>query len=126
MSPGTEMELFNVDDPAGNHNGGNIAFGPDGYLYIGIGDGGGGNDQFPPIGNGQRLTTLLGKMLRIDVTTPATAAVPYAIPSTNPFAGNARCNVNGTGTDELSGDLCLRIPQSVALEFRSRSAASCG
>jgi len=92
------MELFNVDDPASNHNGGNIAFGPDGNLYIGIGDGGGGNDQFGTIGNGQRLTILLGKMLRIDVTTPATASVPYAIPPTNPFAPNARCNVDGTGT----------------------------
>ena len=68
------MVLFNVDDPAGNHNGGNIAFGPDGFLYIGIGDGGGGNDQFGTIGNGQRLTTLLGKMLRIDVSAPATAS----------------------------------------------------
>ena len=66
-SPGTELVLFNVDDPENNHNGGNIAFGPDGFLYIGIGDGGGGGDAHGTIGNGQRLTTLLGKMLRIDV-----------------------------------------------------------
>ncbi|HET9474338.1 MAG TPA: PQQ-dependent sugar dehydrogenase, partial [Steroidobacteraceae bacterium] len=111
LSPGTEVELFNVDDPAGNHNGGNIAFGPDGYLYIGIGDGGGGNDQFGSIGNGQRLTILLGKMLRIDVATPATPSVPYAIPSTNPFAGNARCNANGTGT--------ANCPEIYAYGFRN-------
>ena len=105
------MELLNVDDPAGNHNGGNLAFGPDGILYIGIGDGGGANDQFGTIGNGQRLTTLLGKMLRIDVTTPATAYVPYAIPPTNPFAGNARCNVNGTGA--------ANCPEIYAYGFRN-------
>jgi uncharacterized repeat protein (TIGR03806 family) len=94
LSPGTEVELFNVDDPAGNHNGGNIAFGPDGFLYIGIGDGGSGNDPFGAIGNGQRLTILLGKMLRIDVATQGT----YTIPPSNPFAGGARCNVSGTST----------------------------
>ncbi len=111
LAPGTEIALFNVDDPAANHNGGNIAFGPDGLLYIGIGDGGGGNDQFGTIGNGQRLTILLGKMLRIDVATPATASVPYAIPPSNPFAGNARCNVNGTGT--------ANCPEIYAYGFRN-------
>jgi glucose/arabinose dehydrogenase len=70
LSPGSELELFNVDDPDTNHNGGNLVFGPDGFLYIGIGDGGGGGDTgagHGSIGNGQLLTTLLGKMLRIDV-----------------------------------------------------------
>jgi uncharacterized repeat protein (TIGR03806 family) len=111
LSLGSEMELLNVDDPAGNHNGGNIAFGPDEMLYIGIGDGGNANDQFGTIGNGQRLTVLLGKMLRIDVSTPATASVPYAIPPSNPYAANARCNVNGTGT--------ANCPEIYAYGFRN-------
>jgi glucose/arabinose dehydrogenase len=96
LSLGTELELFNVDDPEGNHNGGNIVFGPDGFLYIGIGDGGGGGDAHGSIGNGQLLTTLLGKMLRIDVSA-STAGQTYAIPPDNPYAGNARCNANGSG-----------------------------
>ncbi len=66
-TPATEQQLLNVDQPEGNHNGGNIAFGPDGLLYIGIGDGGGGATRTATIGNGQRRTTMLGKMLRIDV-----------------------------------------------------------
>ncbi len=68
-----------MNDPASNHNGGNIAFGPDGFLYIGIGDGGSGNDPFGAIGNGQNLQTLLGKMLRIDVAT-ASIDHTYTIP----------------------------------------------
>jgi uncharacterized repeat protein (TIGR03806 family) len=72
-----------------NHNGGNIVFGPDGYLYIGTGDGGGGGD---PNANSQNRNVLFGKMLRIDVS-PASG---YAIPSTNPFATNAKCT-NGSG-----------------------------
>ncbi len=91
----TELELLNVDDPESNHNGGNLAFGPDGMLYIGIGDGGGANDAHGSIGNGQLLTTLLGKMLRINVSA-ASQATPYTIPPTNPFAANARCT-GGTG-----------------------------
>ncbi len=95
LDPGTELELFNVDDPAGNHNGGNIAFGPDGMLYVGIGDGGNSNDSFGTIGNGQNLRTMLGKMLRIDVASTS-ATTTYAIPPGNPFPGGARCNVNGS------------------------------
>lgn len=64
--PRRDILLF-ANDPAGNHNGGDITFGADGFLYIGMGDGGNGNDQFGPIGNGQNLQTLLGKLLRIDV-----------------------------------------------------------
>jgi glucose/arabinose dehydrogenase len=89
----TEQILLKIGQPETNHNGGNIAFGPDGFLYIGIGDGGGGNDQHPPIGNGQLMTTLLGKMLRIDVSVPGS----YTIPSDNPFAGGALCGNGGTG-----------------------------
>ena len=102
--------MFNVDDPAGNHNGGNIAFGPDGFLYIGIGDGGSANDSFGTIGNGQNLRTLLGKMLRIDVSATSMATT-YTIPPGNPYAGSARCNVNGTGT--------ANCPEIYAYGFRN-------
>jgi hypothetical protein len=66
-----------------NHKGGLVRFGPDGFLYLGTGDGGGSGD---PLGNGQNLDSLLGKLLRIDVSN-AGAATPYTIPSTNPFVG---------------------------------------
>lgn len=72
--------LLAIPDYASNHNAGMLAFGPDGYLYVGTGDGGGAGD---PQGNGQKLGALLGKMLRLDVN----GAQPYAIPPTNPFAG---------------------------------------
>jgi glucose/arabinose dehydrogenase len=77
--PATERVLLTVDQPASNHNGGMVAFGPDGYLYIGLGDGGGANDRF---GQGQRPDTLLGTIARIDVDT----GDPYGIPAANPFA----------------------------------------
>ena len=72
--------LLKVNQPFDNHKGGQLVFGPDGYLYIGLGDGG---DQGDPLKNGQKLSTLLGKMLRIDVDSGA----PYKIPPTNPFIG---------------------------------------
>ena len=70
------------DQPFENHNGGQLQFGPDGLLYIALGDGGAGGD---PLGNAQNLNTLLGKLLRVDVTT----AQPYVIPADNPFVGQA-------------------------------------
>jgi glucose/arabinose dehydrogenase len=90
LDPASERILLVINQPEANHNGGHLAFGPDGYLYIGMGDGGGANDLGPlhgPIGNGQRMTTLLGKMLRIDVNQGS----PYGIPAGNPFAAGALC-----------------------------------
>ncbi len=77
--PASEHVLLQIDEPFANHNGGSLAFGPDGMLYVGVGDGGSGGD---PQGNGQNTNTLLGKILRIDVS-----GVEYAIPSDNPFVG---------------------------------------
>lgn len=79
--PSSEMVLLTLGQPAANHNGGHLAFGPDGYLYAGFGDGGGAGDGF---GNGQNGQTLLGAMLRLDVD----SGVPYAVPPDNPFVGN--------------------------------------
>lgn len=76
--PGSERVLIKIDQPATNHNGGQVKFGPDGYLYIGMGDGGSAGD---PEGNAQNLDALLGKMLRLDVG----GEKPYAIPADNPF-----------------------------------------
>ncbi|MEW6320233.1 MAG: PQQ-dependent sugar dehydrogenase [Acidobacteriota bacterium] len=72
-----------IRQPYSNHNGGHLAFGPDGHLYIGLGDGGSGND---PINAGQDPATLLGKMLRIDVRVPDSDAAGYRVPADNPFA----------------------------------------
>jgi len=79
--PSSELRMLGIPQPYANHNGGAVAFGPDGYLYLGLGDGGSGGD---PLGNGQSLNTLLGKILRIDVNN----AIPYSIPPDNPFAGS--------------------------------------
>lgn len=82
--PASEVVLLTVDQPFDNHNGGQLAFGPDGFLYIALGDGGSGGD---PSGNAQNLTSLLGKILRIDVNGAPAAGKQYAIPADNPFAG---------------------------------------
>jgi glucose/arabinose dehydrogenase len=80
MDAGTERVLLEVSQPARNHNGGNVVFGPDGMLYVGMGDGGTKNDQF---GNGQNPFTLLGSLLRFD---PAPSGdLPYTIPADNPM-----------------------------------------
>ncbi|MDP8959392.1 MAG: PQQ-dependent sugar dehydrogenase, partial [Actinomycetota bacterium] len=85
--PNSARLLLHVDQPAGNHNGGMVAFGPEGYLHLALGDGGGAADTF---GNGQRPDTLLATVLRLDVD----AAQPYAIPPDNPF-------VDGGGAPEV-------------------------
>jgi len=84
------VEIFSLDQPAGNHNGGDIHFGPDGFLYIGLGDGGSSS------ATSQNLNNLLGKMLRIDPCDTPTCAQPYTIPASNPFVGV-------TGLDEICG-----------------------
>ena len=75
--------IFKLAQPYANHNGGHIAFGPDGYLYIGLGDGGSAND---PLGAGQNRMLLLGSMLRIDID----GALPFEIPADNPFVGDEK------------------------------------
>lgn len=82
------LVLLTIAQPASNHNGGSLAFGPDGFLYIGMGDGGGANDTN---NYGQNINSLLGKMLRIDVN----SGTLYGIPPTNPFAGAI------AGSDEI-------------------------
>lgn len=95
LDPTSEVVLVTVNQPAPNHNGGFIAFGPDGMLYFGLGDGGSENDPWGTIGNGQNTKTLLAKILRIDVS-GSNGSVPYRIPPTNPFASNAACNLDGS------------------------------
>jgi glucose/arabinose dehydrogenase len=81
----SRRQILSLSQPASNHNGGQIEFGPDGYLWIGFGDGGGGDD---PFANGQNLNTLHGALLRIDVDSGS----PYAVPADNPFVGKAGRN----------------------------------
>jgi glucose/arabinose dehydrogenase len=101
----SEQVLLVIPEPQANHNGGTILFGPsDGYLYIGVGDGGGSGDNHGTIGNGQDTTTRLGKILRIDVDHGS----PYGIPPNNPFA-------NISGADEIWA-LGLRNPWRMSFD----------
>ena len=110
--PGSRRDLLFVDQPFSNHNGGHLAFGPDGHLYIGLGDGGSAGD---PNGNGQSLSVLLGKMLRIDPR--PSGSDPYGVPADNPFVGRpgARPEIWAYGLrnpwrysfDRLTGDLWI-------------------
>lgn len=84
-NPASEVILLTINQPFGNHNGGDMSFGSDGYLYISVGDGGSAED---PQNNGQRLDTLLGKILRIDVDNTS-GGNNYAIPADNPFVSNS-------------------------------------
>src|SRR5690606_18804526 len=115
----SERVMLNVDQPFSNHNGGQLKFGPDGMLYIGMGDGGSGGD---PQGHGQNLSTLLGAVLRIDVD----GAQPYEVPADNPFinTAGARPEIWAYGFrnpwrfsfDRLTGDLFMGDVGQNALE----------
>ena len=130
--PSTRRDILVVNQPYSNHNGGNLAFGPDGFLYVGLGDGGSGGD---PQGNGQSLSTPLGKMLRIDPQ--VSGDTPYRIPSDNPFVGrgDARPAIWAYGLrnpwrysfDRLTGDLWIGdVGQSEWEEIDVQPAASSG
>ena len=102
---GNRQDVLSLNQPFTNHDGGNIAFGPDGFSYIGFGDGGDGGD---PGGRAQDTTDMLGDFLRIDVN----GAAPYAIPPDNPFAGGPMCTANSN----LSNNNC---PEIYAWGFRN-------
>jgi glucose/arabinose dehydrogenase len=129
--------ILTQSQPFSNHNGGQIAFGPDGYLYIGLGDGGSGGD---PLNSGQTLTTQLGKILRIDVDGddfPGDANRDYAIPATNPFVGNPSAldeiwayglrNPWRFSFDSMTGDLFIAdVGQGAIEEIDFQPAGSAG
>jgi len=121
----SQEDIFALDQPFSNHNGGHIEFGPDGYLYLGLGDGGSGDD---PGNRSQNDQVLLGKMLRFDVSTPT----GYAIPPTNPYVGEApRDEIWAKGLrnpwcfsfDQLTGDLYIAdVGQELQEEINVQSA----
>ncbi|MFI1397059.1 PQQ-dependent sugar dehydrogenase [Streptomyces sp. NPDC020681] len=130
LQPNTRRTVLTQTQPYSNHNGGDIRFGPDGYLYIAFGDGGSGGD---PHGYGQNLDTLLGKLLRIDPL----GGKPYAIPKDNPFVNdpNAKDEIWAYGLrnpwrfsfDAGTGDLLIGdVGQSAWEEIDWASAASKG
>jgi glucose/arabinose dehydrogenase len=128
--PTSRRVLLTIDQPYSNHNGGHLGFGPDGYLYIGTGDGGGGGD---PQGNGQRLDTRLGKLLRIDPRDPDGAGPRrFGIPRTNPRVGRPGLdeiwawglrNPWRFSFDRASGDLWIGDVGQGAREEVNRSRA---
>jgi uncharacterized repeat protein (TIGR03806 family) len=105
--PATRREIIRVNQPADNHNGGQIEFGRDGFLYYGLGDGGNGGDS--PQRTGQDTTDLLGSFLRLDIDT---TGAPYEIPPDNPFAGAPMCTADHT----VSANNC---PEIYAWGFRN-------
>jgi len=136
--PASERVLLTIAHPSPFHNGGQLAFGPDGYLYIGVGDGGGEGD---PLGSGQNLETLLGKILRIDVDGEPAPGAPYAIPRNNPYAPDGIAPGAGLpeiwafglrnpwrfSFDRASGDLYIGdVGQDTWEEIDRQAAASAG
>jgi glucose/arabinose dehydrogenase len=126
--PASARQLLFIDQPHEYHNGGGLAFGPDGYLYVGVGDGGWPGDV---IGTGQDTDTLLGTILRIDVDA-ASPDLPYAIPADNPFAdGGGRPEIWDYGLrnpwrfsfDPLTGDLFIADVGQVTHEEIDRHPA---
>jgi glucose/arabinose dehydrogenase len=122
--PASELNLLRVKQPFPNHNGGVLTFGPDGYLYAGLGDGGLADD---PFGNAQSLKTFLGKILRLDVD----AAEPYAIPPDNPFGDEIWAyglrNPWRMAFDRLTGDLYIAdVGQNAWEEINYLAAGSPG
>ncbi|MEA3337054.1 MAG: PQQ-dependent sugar dehydrogenase [Chloroflexota bacterium] len=128
--PQSEVVLLTVAQPAGNHNGGMLAFGPDGYLYAGLGDGGAANDRYE---NGQNRASLLGAILRIDVTD----SHRYVVPGDNPFVdvAGARPEIWSYGLrnpwrfsfDRLTGDLLIGdVGQNSWEEINFQAAGSPG
>lgn len=122
--PSSEVRLLGVDQPFGNHNGGPLAFGPDGYLYAGLGDGG---SQGDPFGNAQNTNTLLGAILRLDVN----SAEPYAIPDGNPFGNEVWAyglrNPWRISFDKTTGDFYIAdVGQNVWEEINFLPAGSPG
>jgi glucose/arabinose dehydrogenase len=128
--PSSEQIIMSINQPFGNHNGGQLQFGPDGYLYIGMGDGGSGGD---PENNGQNPATLLGALLRIDVD----GGEPYAVPADNPFVGNPNAadeiwayglrNPWRFSFDRLTGDLYLSdVGQRIWEEINFQPVVSSG
>ena len=130
---GSETILLTIPQPEPNHNGGDLAFGPDGLLYIGTGDGGGGGDRHGQIGNGQNLATLLGKLLRIEVG----AGASYSVPTDNPFVATegAQPEIWAYGLrnpwrfsfDRATGDLYIGdVGQNAYEEIDFQAAGSSG
>ncbi len=109
--PASEFPVLGLDQPAANHNGGMLAFGPDGMLYVGTGDGGAANDKF---GNGQNPATLLGKMLRLDVTSDPRQ--PYTVPADNPWV---TATWNGQEVRDEIWALGLRNPWRYSFDRRT-------
>ncbi len=134
VNPNSARILLTFEQPYSNHNGGQLAFGPDGYLYIGTGDGGAADD---PLNAGQDLTTLLGKLLRIDVDTGLDEGFAYSVPADNPFVGreNVRPEIWAYGLrnpwrfsfDSTTGDLFIAdVGQNAFEEVNLQPASSPG
>ena len=123
VDPTSRREIISFGKNAGNHNGGTIAFGPDGYLYLAIGDGGNANDvglsHIEPGGNAQNLTTPLGKMLRFDPLAPALTPA-----SADPMSANGQYRIpvekSVRRSRRSAGDLRLWTPQSLSFCLRHR------